>query len=544
MIFDTRTLILCDISVSFVFFLTFAVYTLQQNTHPGFRSWTIAILVQTLAFLPLALTPRFPYGIAIVFTHGLLVLSVILKLNGLRQFFGNSALSPACLLLPAATALLAGFHYYLVPSIAMRNLVTSLCLATLMLVMAWELLRNRYPGSGMFHTFGATVLLANALSLLLRAYEWHMHPVPTFFDAGNHDALHLLIGILTMIGMNTLYLLMHSQRTSQLLHRMNTALIDSENRFRNLAKATFEGILFTHAGKIILANDNACALLGVSQEQLKDRSPVEFVIPEDRQTVQDRNLQEKEQCFEVTLLRGDGSTFPAEIHSRQVNRQEEASRIMAIRDLTARKHAEDLRHERDKLYATLFAMNRSVMLLIDPESGQIIDANKAACTFYGYSREELTARRITDINMLSEEEVHQEMQLAAEQKRLYFNFRHRLAGGEIHEVEVFTGPVLYHKRPLLCSIVHDITERRHKEKEREELITSLQNAAKEIKTLRGILPICSHCRKIRDDAGSWSKIEHYVRAHSEATFSHGICPDCVQKMYPELADEILNHQDK
>ena len=62
----------------------------------------------------------------------------------------------------------------------------------------------------------------------------------------------------------------------------------------------------------------------------------------------------------------------------------------------------------------------------------------------------------------------------------------------------------------------------------------LQKALKEIKTLHGIIPICSYCKQIRDDKGLWSRMEEYIREHSEANFSHGICPDCLQEHYPEI----------
>lgn len=63
---------------------------------------------------------------------------------------------------------------------------------------------------------------------------------------------------------------------------------------------------------------------------------------------------------------------------------------------------------------------------------------------------------------------------------------------------------------------------------------ALQGALDEIKTLRGIIPICSHCKKIRDDEGYWEQIEAYISDHSEAQFSHGICPDCAQELYPDF----------
>jgi hypothetical protein len=72
------------------------------------------------------------------------------------------------------------------------------------------------------------------------------------------------------------------------------------------------------------------------------------------------------------------------------------------------------------------------------------------------------------------------------------------------------------------------------EEEREKLIKELQNALTEIKTLSGLLPICSYCKKIRDDKGYWNQIESYIHKHSDTEFSHGICPECAKKYYPDF----------
>ncbi len=82
-------------------------------------------------------------------------------------------------------------------------------------------------------------------------------------------------------------------------------------------------------------------------------------------------------------------------------------------------------------------------------------------------------------------------------------------------------------------IARDITERKKKEEDTKELISTLQKALEEIKTLRGIVPICSSCKKIRNDKGYWEQVEAYVSKHTEAKFSHGICPDCMNKLYAE-----------
>jgi DNA-binding response OmpR family regulator len=70
--------------------------------------------------------------------------------------------------------------------------------------------------------------------------------------------------------------------------------------------------------------------------------------------------------------------------------------------------------------------------------------------------------------------------------------------------------------------------------ERRKLLTQLEDSMKEIKLLRGFLPICVRCKKIRDDKGYWTQVDVYIRNHSEVEFSHGICPDCARELYPEL----------
>jgi hypothetical protein len=74
--------------------------------------------------------------------------------------------------------------------------------------------------------------------------------------------------------------------------------------------------------------------------------------------------------------------------------------------------------------------------------------------------------------------------------------------------------------------------------ERDLLFKSLEEALANIKTLRGLVPICAACKKIRDDNGFWNQVESYVSAHSEAKFSHGICPECAHKLYPQIASAI------
>lgn len=86
-------------------------------------------------------------------------------------------------------------------------------------------------------------------------------------------------------------------------------------------------------------------------------------------------------------------------------------------------------------------------------------------------------------------------------------------------------------RLVRLEVATDVTVKKNAEKEREQLIGELQCALDEVETLRGIIPICSHCKKIRDDQGLWNQLEAYITQHSEAEFSHGVCPECVKEHY-------------
>jgi PAS domain S-box-containing protein len=138
-------------------------------------------------------------------------------------------------------------------------------------------------------------------------------------------------------------------------------------------------------------------------------------------------------------------------------------------DITDRKRAEEGLRESEKRYRQMFQSNRAIKLLIDPESSDILDANQAAAEFYGYELDRLKHLKITDINVLPPEEISQKMSEACSEQKSYFQFRHRLASGEIRYVEVYSTPMdLYGKR-VLYSIVHDITD---KHRAQEELVRS------------------------------------------------------------------------
>ncbi|MCB0156093.1 MAG: PAS domain S-box protein, partial [Anaerolineae bacterium] len=140
--------------------------------------------------------------------------------------------------------------------------------------------------------------------------------------------------------------------------------------------------------------------------------------------------------------------------------EEEEIIIATARDITAEKQMRADLQASEARYQQMFTRHKAVMLLIDPETGQIVDANPAAAEFYGYHQDKLITLKITDINVLPALEVQAEMELARLEKRNFFVFPHRLASGEIRDVEVHSGPVDLQGQELLISIIFDVTERK------------------------------------------------------------------------------------
>jgi diguanylate cyclase (GGDEF)-like protein/PAS domain S-box-containing protein len=127
------------------------------------------------------------------------------------------------------------------------------------------------------------------------------------------------------------------------------------------------------------------------------------------------------------------------------------------------KRKDDALRDSERRYRQMFENTRAVQLIIDPDSGEIVDANAAACEYYGYTRDEMRTLRIWDINVRGEEGVRTDLAHAKNQRVNLFHFRHMRANGDIRDVEVHSGPIEVGGRKLLYSIISDVTERRRAE---------------------------------------------------------------------------------
>jgi PAS domain S-box-containing protein len=201
-----------------------------------------------------------------------------------------------------------------------------------------------------------------------------------------------------------------------------------------------------------------------------------------------------------------------------------------------RKSAEKELLESEEKFRNIVEISLAGIYII--QAGIFKYVNKKFAEILGYSVEECLD------NMPFQQTVHPEdLNLVREQisqrilgkvDSVHYTFRGIRKDGKVIHVEIFGSTIQLEGKPSVSGSILDITERKLMEKDRDNLIVDLQKSLSEVKTLRGFLPICSHCKKIRDDKGYWNQIESYIQDHSETEFSHGICPECAKKYYPDI----------
>lgn len=170
--------------------------------------------------------------------------------------------------------------------------------------------------------------------------------------------------------------------------------------------------------------------------------------------------------------------------------------------------------------------------------GKVVSWNNAAEIIFGYTAAEMIGQsvsRLVPVNRPGELAGLLERIRRGERVGRFDTVRLRKDGSAV-EVSVTISPIKDGAGRIVgaSSISRDITERRREEEERIQLIDELTRALSHAKTLRGLLPICASCKKIRDDKGYWQQVEVYIQQHSEAGFTHGICPSCIGKYFPEV----------
>ncbi len=225
-------------------------------------------------------------------------------------------------------------------------------------------------------------------------------------------------------------------------------------------------------------------------------------------------------------------SFSLQLQKRVKERTVELERTnrQMEQEIKDRKRAEqELKESEDRLKSFYGVAFEGIAIT---DHGKILDVNNRICEIYGFSREELIGSEV--MNLVAEED--RELVLTNIKSGYNKPYEHksvRKNGSEVI-VEVHGQNIKYHGRSVRATIIHDITERKRTEEELQMEKGRLQHALAEIKTLKGIVPICSYCKKIRDDKGYWNQLEKYIHDRSDVEFSHGVCPECEKKFYSDL----------
>jgi len=255
----------------------------------------------------------------------------------------------------------------------------------------------------------------------------------------------------------------------------------------------FGGELIDANGTIIKCNSNTARMLGYKVSELVGKPIVELVDSGSQETFRNnlsQLLSGQSHTSEICMVRKDGSKVNVQRVANPIfSENGEVEAVLATNvNIFEREQVEKTLQESEERYKSIFENNNSVMLLIDPETARIVDANPAAIAFYGWSHEELLSKRITEINTLADNDVFQEMEKAKKCERENFFFQHRLASGEIRDVEVISNPLRLNEEELLFSVIHDITERKTAENklaESESMMRSTLHSMTELVLVMG-----------------------------------------------------------
>ncbi len=264
-------------------------------------------------------------------------------------------------------------------------------------------------------------------------------------------------------------------------------LRESEDKYRTFVENSFDAITFVNEnGNITEWNRAAENLTGLKKEDVLNKPYWEIQIqltPHELRTLEyetriKTNMLEMIETGQspffnrinfAELVRPDGTRRSVEQIVFPAKKKNGYGIRSVAHDITERKKAEEELRDSEERFRLLFERSQATMLVIEPTSGEIINANPAAANFYGYSIDQLRGMSIDQINTLPKDTISAERQLALREERNFFVFPHRLANGDIRSVEVHSSPLSLKGRQVLFSIIHDITKRKQVE---EKLLES------------------------------------------------------------------------
>lgn len=263
------------------------------------------------------------------------------------------------------------------------------------------------------------------------------------------------------------------KNTSIKTSERSTSLSINEDYFEYLFEETAEGIVILDSDfKIIKSNQYFLDMFGYKRYEVLDRDIRELVVPWEKSLENERFIEKVKQGDKVDARsfreNSRGEKVEVSIQAFPISLAREKSGYYVIyQDISEFKDLEKKYFNSQQKYRSLFENEDIIILIIDPESGQVIDANPAAEIFYGWSRDKLKSKKISEINILSPAEVKAEMENAKANNKNRFLFKHRLASGEVKKVEVYSQPINFSDKEYLYSIVHELDKKAAKSLDEE-----------------------------------------------------------------------------
>ena len=323
-------------------------------------------------------------------------------------------------------------------------------------------------------------------------------------------------------------------------------LQDSEERFHAIFEQAAVGMeICTLEGRFFRLNQKFCDIVGYNRIELLEYTVGDITHPDDRQKSQESMRQLLEGEIEYYLMDKryickDGSSVWVSVMLSLMREStgEPKYFIGIVQDIDARKQAEVALKESERRFRSMFESHKSIMLLIEPDYGAIIDANHAAEDFYGQSQDELCRLTIFDLHHLSRAQVEQEMKKAKLELQNSFVVPHKKSGGEVRWVEGFSSPIEYHGKQLLFSILHDITDRKQAEE-------ALRDSQRFVQQIADSTPNILYIYDLLD--------RRHIYVNHEIITILGYTPDEFQNVdaetlkeaiYPEDYPRFLNHLQK
>lgn len=318
------------------------------------------------------------------------------------------------------------------------------------------------------------------------------------------------------------------------------ALKNSEHRYRNLFETANDAIIVIDPeSKLILeVNSKACEIYGYTRTEFK--SLPYHALLKNKNANRDEflwSLKEGDsKIYEASYLTKDGRSIYVHISASIVDYGDKPVILSNHRDISELREAE----AQIRLLAQTITSAQD-FISITALDNTILFVNDAFTRGHGYSDDELIGKNISVIRSpITPKEILEQLNSTESKENWNGEVFHRRKDGTDFPVELWSALVQDEEnQPVaIVNVSRDITDRKKYESERENLILELQNALTEVKTLSGLLPICSSCKKIRDDKGYWIQVETYISKHSDATFTHGLCPECLKQYYPEVYERL------